>query len=248
MCERFVLDRGTADLAALFDVDIVGEGLPEPSWNIAPTQTVSIVLDSLPRPTEADPFPEPVRRLAAARFGLVPAAARDLHGAAPLVNARSEDVMRTASFAAAARKRRAVIPAAGYYEWRAVDGARAPVYVSLPGEELMLFAALYEWWRNPAMADDDPLRWLLSTTILTRDAASPLSDIQARMPVFLDADLVEEWLDPQGDDESDEELTGLIDQIVAGAAEVAARARYHQVSSHVSSVQSNGKELTAAVS
>ncbi len=240
MCGRFVLDRRTTDLVALFDIDILGNLLPEPSWNIAPTQSVSVVIDSLPKPTPDDEYPEPVRRVEAARWGLVPAWSDGPKAGPPLFNARSEDAATRHSFEAAVQKRRAVVPASGYYEWRVVDGGKVPYYVSLPGEELMLFAGLYEWWRNPEAAAGGPDTWLLSTTILTRQAAGPLAEIHERMPVFLAGDLVEEWLDPQGEGTQD-----LIDEVVDAAAGVADRATFHRVSADVGSVQNNGADLVA---
>ena len=70
MCGRFVVAGAAGDLVALFDVDLPADDLPSPSWNIAPTDTVSIVLDSLPKGPDAGT--EPVRRLEGARWGLVP--------------------------------------------------------------------------------------------------------------------------------------------------------------------------------
>jgi putative SOS response-associated peptidase YedK len=242
MCGRFVLDRKTTDLVSLFDVDIVGDSIPEPSWNVAPTQLIPVVIDSLPRASGEDDFPEPVRRLEAARWGLVPSFAKDPSAGAPLFNARSENVADTPSFQNAVTRRRAVVPASGYYEWKTVDGAKQPQFISLPGDELMLFAGLYEWWRNPAAADDAPNKWLLSATILTRVSAGSLTDVHDRMPVFLDADLVEEWLDPQ--EEGSQEL---VDHVVGAAIEVADRAEFHEVGAAVGSVQNNGSELIAAI-
>jgi putative SOS response-associated peptidase YedK len=242
MCGRFVLDRETADLVSLFDVDIVGDAIPAPSWNIAPTQLIPVVIDSLPRATGEDDFPEPVRRLEAARWGLVPSFAKDPAAGAPLFNARSEDVANKPSFQNAVLKRRAVVPVTGYYEWRVVDGAKQPHFISLPGDELMLFAGLYEWWRNPAAADNAVDKWLLSATILTRASAGPLADIHERMPVFLDADLVEEWLDPQ-----EEGSQQLVDYVADAATGVADRAEFHEVGPAVGSVQNNGSELIAAI-
>lgn len=250
MCGRFVLDRKTSDLVSLFDVDTVGTDVPGPSWNIAPTQTISIVLDSLPRATEAEPYPEPVRRLEGARWGLVPGWAMGPKAGPPLFNARSEGAAESASFSNAVKTRRAVVPASGYYEWRVVDGTSVPYYVSLPGNELMLFAGLFEWWRNPAVADDAPDKWLLSATVMTRASAGPLVDIHDRMPVFLDADLVEEWLDPQEPDDEEGEGSAVqqrLDEVVAGGAEVAGRAEFHEVSSAVGAVENNGEQLTEAV-
>ncbi len=242
MCGRFVLDREAADLVALFDVDTVGEAIPEPSWNIAPTQPISIVLDSLAKPTDDEPFPEPVRRLESARWGLVPGWTKDPKAGPPLFNARSEDVAEKPAFANAVSGRRAVVPASGYYEWRVVDGAKTPFYLSLPGDELMLFAGLYEWWRNPAAAADDPGRWLLSASFLTRESTGPLRGIHDRMPVFLDSDLVEEWLDPQSEGTQE-----LVDQVAAGGAEVAQRVEFHEVGTEVGSVRNNGRELAEPI-
>jgi putative SOS response-associated peptidase YedK len=242
MCGRFVLDKRTTDLVTLFDVDIAGDALPGPSWNIAPTDTIPVVIDSLPRATSEDDFPEPVRRLEAARWGLVPGFATDPKAGPPLFNARSESVAETASFRNAVATRRAVIPASGYYEWQVVDGEKIPHYVSLPGDELLLFAGLYEWWRNPAAAADAANKWLLSTTILTRPSAAGLAVIHDRMPVFLDADMVEGWLDPQEEGTQD-----LVDEVVAGADEVAERAEYHRVGAEVGNVRNNAPELTEAI-
>lgn len=232
------MDRKTSDLVTLFDVDIVGDGLPDPSWNIAPTTSVAVVIDSLPKTEDAF---EPVRRIEAARWGLVPSFAKDPSGP-PLFNARSESIAEKPTFTAALASRRAVIPATGYYEWRVVDGVKTPQYISLPGDELMLFAGLYEWWRNPA-ADATPAnRWLLSTTILTRASAGALTSIHERMPVFLDGDFVEEWLDPLTEGDID-----LVEHVVEGGAEVAERAEFVEVSLAVGSVANNGPELITPV-
>ncbi len=237
MCGRFVLDRKNADLVALFDVDIEGDLLPEPSWNLAPTQRIAVVIDSLPRATSENDFPEPIRRLEAARWGLVPSWAEDVQGP-PLFNARSEDVASRRSFQASVERRRAVIPATGYYEWRTVDGVKSPQFVSLPGEELLLFAGLYDWWRNPAAPEGSAERWLLSTTILTRPATGVVAAIHERMPVLLDGDLVEEWLDPQSDGSQE-----LVDEVAGAAESVASRAVFHEVSPLVGSVQNDGPHL-----
>jgi putative SOS response-associated peptidase YedK len=242
MCGRYVLDRDTPDLVALFDVDVTGAMIPEPSWNIAPTALISVVIDSLPRATEDEPFPEPVRRIEAARWGLVPGSAKDPKAGPPLFNARSEDVAAKPSFAAAVERRRAVIPASGYYEWSVVDGEKVAQYISLPGEELLLFAGLYEWWRNPAVAENSPERWLLSATILTRAATGELATIHERMPVFLEADLVEEWLDPQADGSQDL-VDAVVEGAVEGAVEVAGRVTFHAVGPAVGSVENDSPDL-----
>ncbi|BDZ50955.1 DUF159 family protein [Frondihabitans sucicola] len=196
------MSRASSDLVALFDVDVTGDTLPEPSWNIAPTAPVSLLVDAAPR--GADAGGPPVRRLASARWGLIPSWADDPKVGATAFNARIETAAEKPTFRDAVVSRRAVVPASGYYEWVVgPDGTKGPVYVHLPDDELMLFAALYEWWRDPRVAPDDPARWVLSTSILTRPSAASLTAVHERMPVFVGAELMEDWLDPEteGDDD-----------------------------------------------
>jgi putative SOS response-associated peptidase YedK len=239
MCGRYVLDRKTTDLIGLFEPDVVTETPLDPSWNVAPTDLIPVIVDSLSKDPDD---PEPIRRLEAARWGLVPGWAKDPKAGAPLINARSEDVAEKESFRAAVAKRRAVIPASGYYEWRVADGVKVPHYISLPGDELFLFAGLYEWWKNPAASDGAADRWLLSASILTRPATAELAAIHDRMPVFLDADLVEEWLDPHTEGSQE-----LVDLVADAAAGVAQRVRFHEVGAAVGSVRNNSAELVDAV-
>jgi putative SOS response-associated peptidase YedK len=237
MCGRFVLDRKTSDLVALFDVDVEGAILPGPSWNIAPTQQVRVVIDSIPKGTDTG---EPVRRLASARWGLVPSFAKDISGP-PLFNARSETVTQKPAFQSAVASRRAVVPASGYYEWHDVDGVKTPQFISLPEDELLLFAALYEWWRNPT-PESPADQWVLSTTILTRASAGPLSTIHERMPVFLDGELASEWLDPHAEGSIE-----LVELVADAAEDLADQMEYRAVGPAVGTVQNNGPELLRRV-
>jgi len=241
MCGRFVVAGASSDLVALFDIDLVGENLPGPSWNIAPTDPVSIVLDSLPKGEDLDA--EPVRRLEAARWGLIPSWAKEPRVGVTAFNARIESAAEKPHFQAAVARRRALIPATGYYEWHTVDGEKTPYFVHLPDDELMMFAGLYEWWRNPAEPADSPARWVLSTTILTRDSSGELADIHDRMPVFLAPELAEGWLDPH--EEGSAELLGAISE---GAVEQAERVEFYAVGNEVGNVRNKGQELITPLS
>ncbi len=236
MCGRFVVAGATGDLVALFDVDLPADDLPAPSWNIAPTDRVSIVLDAVPKGPDAGDVP--VRRLEAARWGLVPSWAKDPSAGPPAINARIETVTEKRQFSAAVQKRRAIVPATGYYEWRTVDGVKSPYFIHLPEGEIFAFAGLYEWWRNPAAAADAPDRWLLSTTILTQDATGELAQIHDRMPVFLSADLADDWLDPH-ETAADE----LLAAVSLAGVEIADNAAFHRVGPAVGNVRNNGPEL-----
>ena len=237
MCGRFVVAGAANDLVEMFDVDLVADNMPAPSFNVAPTDRVPIVLDTIPK--GADPDDEPVRRLEAARWGLVPSWAKDVKVGVTAFNARIESAAEKSHFATAVKKRRAVVPANGYYEWKTVDDVKTPYFIHLPEGELFVFAGLYEWWRNPAEADDSPDKWLLSTSILTREATGELAGIHDRMPVFLSPDLLDEWLDPHT--EGDEHLLA---EIGSGGEAVAEYAQFHVVDRAVGNVRNNSPELT----
>jgi putative SOS response-associated peptidase YedK len=212
MCGRFVMARASSDLVALFDVDVSGDTLPDPSWNIAPTRPVNLLVDAAPRGADAGGSGGP--------------------DGAPVINARSETAAEKPLFREAVAARRGLVPATGYYEWTTdPDGVKHPHLVHLPDDEVMLFAALYEWWRDPRAAPDAPSRWLLSTTILTRASSGPLESLHDRMPVFVGADVMDDWLDPEteGDDDLVQGVAGL-------SPEIAERTTHHEVSAAVGSV------------
>lgn len=229
-----VAEPGVALLEAL-NVDVVGENLPGPSFNIAPTAQVSIVLDS----AKTEP---PTRRVEAARWGLVPGWAKDLSVGSRAFNARSEDAEHKPMFRSALAQRRAVVPASGYYEWQAVDGRTVPHYIH-PHDGPLLFAALYEWWKDPTRAGDDPQRWVLSTSILTRSATGHLAGIHDRMPVFLDVAFVDAWLDP-----TEENVGDVLDAAVDAAPLLAETLDTPVVGPAVGNVRNDSPALIEPVS
>ncbi|KQQ00819.1 MULTISPECIES: SOS response-associated peptidase [unclassified Rathayibacter] len=232
MCGRFVLSQTTADLVALFDIDDQGPDLPEPSWNIAPTQRIAVVAESMKGVEEGEP---PRRRLAAARWGLVPRSAAGPSAGAPLFNARIESVAEKPSFRESYAARRAIVPASGWYEWRVgSDGARSPVFIAPEGGSLVLFAGIYEWWRS----SEPGAPWLLSATILTRPSAGAVAGVHERMPVLLQPELIEDWLDPNTEADG-----SLLRAASDGAGELAEELDITPVGDAVGSVRSNGPEL-----
>lgn len=231
MCGRFVVARVANELVDLLDVDQVSEDLPEPSYNIAPTATVGIVLDS----AKTEP---PTRRLEPARWGLVPSWAKDVSIGVKAFNARSEELEGKPMFRGALEKRRAVVPATGYYEWKTTDDGKVPHFIHPADGSPLLMAGLYEWWKNPAAADDDPAKWVLSFTILTRDAIGRLGSIHDRMPLFIDEAHAEAWLDPTTDNVRD-----VLDAAIDAAPEVAETLDDHVVGKAVGNVRNNGPEL-----
>jgi len=101
-----------------------------------------------------------------------------------------------------------------------------------------MIAGLYEWWRDPRKADDDPGRWMLSFTILTRDAFGPLGSIHDRMPVFVDPDHADAWLDP-----TTENVRDVLDAAVDAAPAVAGTLEARPVSTAVGNVRNNRPDL-----
>jgi putative SOS response-associated peptidase YedK len=200
VCGRYASTSTRADLLAAYDaVEAVGEELP-PSYNIAPTQQVNVVLERAPR---TEPDADPVRMVSSqVKWGLVPSWAKDPKIGSRLINARSETITSKPAFKAAAGRRRCVLPADGYFEWMKDEGGKKiPFFLHAEGPVSM--AGLYELWPNPSLPDDDPDRWLWTCTVLTRPATDAAGQIHDRSPVILPDAFIDPWLDPALTDRDD---------------------------------------------
>ena len=201
MCGRFASFREAQDLAdafALAEITDDARRLP-PSWNVAPTQHVRIVVEREDRDTHAV-----VRTLRLARWGLVPSWAKDPGIGARMINARVETVQEKRSFSRAFSRRRAIIPADAYYEWASstVGGAtpsKQPYAIRSASGSPLAFAGLYEFWKAPGAVDSGVDPWLVTTTILTTAAQGDLRAIHDRQPVVLGPEAWSPWLDPSLD-------------------------------------------------
>lgn len=170
MCGRFASTLSGEELGRYFSADEVADVEIRPSWNIAPTQPVPIVLEKR----------DDHRRLVTtARWSLVPPFATTLTLSYPTFNARSETVCEKASFRGAVVHQRALVPADAYYEWHTEGKFKTPYAVSAD-EGLLAFAALYSWWRESPSSD-----WVLTVTILTMAAPEPIAWLHDRTPVVL---------------------------------------------------------------
>ena len=187
MCGRYASFMSVADVQLAFNLDHIGEDVQElrPSWNVAPTQDVAVVVE---RYAQDAAVTKPIRELHMARWGLVPPWAKDLTSGPPLINARLETVDEKKSFAPSLAKRRCIVPSNGYYEWQRQGDSNSPFFIH--DDELLAFAGLYSWWK----ASDG--KWILSVTIVTREAQPPLDTIHDRMPVVLEPSEFAAWLDP----------------------------------------------------
>lgn len=193
VCGRYVASRSAGDLLAEFEADLADPddpagwdgGLPAPSWNVAPTDRVPVVL---PR---RDPPPDGPRRLVqAARWGLVPHWAREVAGGGARINARAETAGTLPTFRSALARRRCLIPADGWYEWtRSEDGSRQPYYLTSRDGAPLAFAGLWARWYGAEPS-------LLSCAILTTAAVGPPAAVHCRMPLLLPRHAWDRWLDP----------------------------------------------------
>lgn len=177
MCGRYSLTSPIEGLRALFGFD----ELPnlQPRYNIAPTQDVPVVRDSA----------DGGREFTMLRWGLVPAWSKEVGGSAPLINARGETVAEKPSFRDAFAKRRCLIPADGFYEWKkAGKGAKQPHRIALPNNAPFAFAGIWECWRS---AQSELLE---SCALITTAASEQIVDIHHRMPVILRPDTYDNWL------------------------------------------------------
>jgi putative SOS response-associated peptidase YedK len=181
MCGRYRQARDPREVAEFFDTVNPFPNTP-PRWNIAPTQAALVVR----RHPETG-----ARHLDALRWGLVPHWAKDLSVGARLINARAEGVAGRPSFRAAFAKRRCLVPADGFYEWRKGDGPKAPKQpytVALRDGSPMALAGLWEGWRGPG---GEVVR---TFTIITTDANEKLRALHDRMPAILPGDTWAAWL------------------------------------------------------
>jgi putative SOS response-associated peptidase YedK len=187
MCGRFTLTRSDFEqLAAGLGARVRPDHLPlyRPRYNIAPTDPHWIVRTKYEE-----------RQLIPAHWGLVNSWAPDAKGAARQINARSESALTRPAFRDAFESRRCAAPADGFFEWAPRDGrggtkeARRPYWYHAPDGGLLLFAGLYESWRDP-----ESLEWRRTFTILTTDANETVAPVHDRMPVVLAPGDVEEWL------------------------------------------------------
>lgn len=185
MCGRFTLTRKdfrqlAAELDASFDDSVTS--LYRPRYNIAPTDQHWIVREK-----------QEQRQMLPAKWGLVNSWAHDAKGAARQINARSESALKRPAFREAFEKRRCIVPADGFFEWMGTKEARRPVWFHAPDRGpdggLILFAGLYESWRDPKTE-----AWMRTFTILTTDANSVVTPIHDRMPVLLPRNRIDDWL------------------------------------------------------
>lgn len=179
MCGRFRLARSKQILKEHFGAAMEGDW--EPCYNVAPAQPVVAVRQHAT---------EPRRWAAALRWGLVPSWASDPSVGYKMINARAETVAERPAFGEALLRRRCLIAADGFYEWKKQGRAKLPYCFTLADGGVFAFAGLWDRWRSPEGQTVE------SCTILTTAANELVAPVHERMPVILPPDAYELWLDP----------------------------------------------------
>jgi putative SOS response-associated peptidase YedK len=192
MCGRYTLRHSQSDVSEAFDALGPELGLV-PRFNIAPTQDIAAV--------RRDPGGEPDRELVALRWGLLPGWVKDPDDFPTLINARAETAPTKPSFREAFRRRRCLIPADGFYEWKKTADGKQPWFIHRKDDGLFAFAGLWERWERDGRRVD-------SATILTTTPGELLERLHDRMPVILPDERWAAWLDPDLGSSEAEDLLG----------------------------------------
>jgi putative SOS response-associated peptidase YedK len=204
--------------------DGTGEDEWSPRYNIAPTQPVAVIRQN-PK--------EPVRGISLMRWGLIPSWAQDTSAAAQMINARSETAATKPAFRDALKSRRCLIPADGFYEWMRSGKTKQPYCFEVNQGELFAFAGLWDRWKDPSG------QWVKSCSILTTTPNAVTSSVHDRMPVILDPDAYDLWLDPGMNDL--DAASELLKPFDAGLM------RCYPVSTRVNSATNDDEECSAPV-
>jgi putative SOS response-associated peptidase YedK len=228
MCGRFVSSTPPDQLARYFGAEPPpAERLVEANHNVAPTQSVYVVFER-----------GGVRRLDTFHWGLVPVWAKDPKVGNRMINARAETLADKNAYKRPFATRRCIVPADGFYEWKAVPGSKRkqPVFIHRVDGEPLAFAGLWDVWRDPDRVDADgqPLE-LHSCTIVTGEANEVVGEVHDRMPVMLPPDAWDRWLDR---DERDVAALGRL--LVPAPAHLLT---LHPVSTEVNNPRNNGPHL-----
>jgi putative SOS response-associated peptidase YedK len=179
MCGRYRLVRKKEILAEFFDA---GDDVDwAPRYNVAPGQDVPVVRQDTC---------EPKRLLSLMRWGLIPSWSKDPKAGYKMINARAETIADKPAFREPLQSRRCLVPADGFYEWAKEGKAKSPFCFTLADDSLFAFAGLWDRWKNP---NGEVLQ---TYSIITTSANALVAGAHDRMPVILEPEDYDLWLDP----------------------------------------------------
>ena len=219
MCGRFAITLPDDAMASLFEATPANDLPKVPNYNVCPTVQVHTVTSD-----------EGLRRLRPMRWGFLPHWYKGPTDGPLLINARAETIAEKPAFRSAARERRCLIPATGFYEWtKDEEGNRLPWYIHPNDEDMLAFAGIWQVWDK----GDAPLT---TCAIVTTGANEMMSEIHHRMPVILAAKDWPMWLGEEG--------KGAAALMTAPPEDALA---YHRVDPAVNSNRASGEELIEAI-
>ncbi|OLS40358.1 SOS response-associated peptidase [Bacillus sp. MRMR6] len=220
MCGRFTLTASVDELVDRFDIEFfLQQEQYAPSYNIAPSQSVLSVINDGEQ-----------NKMGFLRWGLIPAWAKDPSIGFKMINARAETLHEKPSFRNAFQKRRCLIVADSFYEWKKLDDkTKTPMRITLKTDQLFAMAGLWEKWISPEGAS------IYSCSVITTNANDFIKDIHDRMPVILKPEDEKLWLNPQLTNKT--ALNSLLKPLEPKLMDA------HEVSSLVNSPRNNSIEL-----
>jgi putative SOS response-associated peptidase YedK len=219
MCGRFVITSAPEALRQLFGY-LDQPNFP-PRYNVAPTQPIPVILS------------DNGRHFRLMRWGLWPAWVKDPRKFTLLINARAESIKEKPAFKNAIRRRRCLIPADGYYEWHVSDGVKRPYFIHRRDGHPIGFAAVSETWVGPNGEEVD------TVAIVTAAASADLAVLHHRVPVTIEPDDFEFWLDCRSD-EADS-----VTRLMRGPEE--GEFAWHEVSTRVNQVANDDAQLVLPI-
>lgn len=214
MCGRYTLAGKPVDLEKNFRAQLQGEGRL-PSFNIAPSHSAPVILQGSPDIIRME------------SWGLVPFWTKVGEVPRKLINTRTDTLLTKPSFKSYINRKRCLVPATGFYEWKASPTGKQPYYIHLKEREIFSFAGIWEVYANP----DGEVIYTFS--IITTEANSLMSDLHQRMPVILPKEAEELWLE-------DTNIKRLSTLLVPYASE---KMEVYPVSQRVNSPAANSSEL-----
>lgn len=221
MCGRYTLHQKTDAIAKRFNLARTPAIVSE-NYNVAPGQLMPVITED-----------EQGRHFELMKWGLVPVWAKDPKMGCKLINARSESIFEKPMWRNVIKRKRAIIPADGFYEWKkSTDpkGRKQPFYIHPKQTELFGFAGIWESWKNP---DGQEIK---TYSIITTEPNKEMRTIHDRMPVILHAEDEASWLSPAHNDDR-----GAIESLLLPYEDNGLE--IYEVSADVNAVQNNTKEL-----
>lgn len=220
MCGRYSFAPDLKIVNEHYEITL-NDGVLHPNYNCAPTQLLPVITNELPS------------QLSFYSWGLVPFWAKDKTIGSKLINARAETISEKASFKNAFRRRRCLVLADAFYEWKKMPGSKSktPYRIFLPERPLFSMAGIWETWKS---AEGDALN---SFSVITTIPNELMAEIHNRMPVILTKNAEKIWLQP--DDEN--QLKELLKPYPAKAMSA------YRISNLVNSPRNNHKNITQPV-